>query len=149
LYDAWPWPWPSILKIGAGSLYAGRVESASEKDIAGLAPMDGTVVEERTRFNSLVPSGDQRSTVKTNRPCSISLTSHSLPVLISVTISLTHGGGVIGRRSLSPKPHIRARWGCWMTLNSYLLPFSSLITDGGSGATGCCPGAKDASGSPA
>jgi hypothetical protein len=65
------------------------------------------------------------------------LQSISLPVFASFTMSLTHGGGVMGRRSypgvsrdhtagepeaksevkrtLSPKPHIRARCGCCTT----------------------------------
>jgi AP-3 complex subunit delta-1 len=44
--------------------------------------------------------------------------STSSPVLMSIMTSLTHGGGVMGLRSLSPKPHIRARCGCCSTLSS-------------------------------
>jgi hypothetical protein len=43
--------------------------------------------------------------------------STSFPVATSVTTSLTQGGGVMGRRSLSPKPHILARFGCCSTTN--------------------------------
>jgi hypothetical protein len=37
---------------------------------------------------------------------------------LDVTISLAIGGGLIGRLSLSPKPHIRAREGCCIITKS-------------------------------
>jgi len=102
--------------------------------------MEGVAVVCLTRFTSLKASSDHRSTFRTYIVCSISLQDKqncehacsraenvhwnatylqftSLPVFLSMTISLTQGGGVIGRRSLSPKPHIRARCGCCTTTN--------------------------------
>lgn len=40
----------------------------------------------------------------------------------------------MGLRSLSPKPHIRARFGCWITCSSYLLSPSTIERNGGSDA---------------
>src|SRR5277367_2235862 len=75
--------------------------------------IDGEADECFTRFASLVQWRSQRSTVRTKKERSNLLISTSLFVAASLMMSLIQGGGEIGRRSLSPKPHARARMGCW------------------------------------
>jgi len=50
----------------------------------------------------------------------IYLTCMGYPSLV-VTVNLIMGGGVIGRLSLSPKPHMRALCGCCTTSIRYML----------------------------
>jgi hypothetical protein len=117
--------------------YAGVVCSIWAYDAGDVDDIDGVAVVWRTRFTSFRASSDQRSTFRTYIVCSISLSdkyapgqlqpkcsvsvrgrwstylqSISFPVLASLTMSLTQGGGVMGRRSypaVSPQSHPTTR----------------------------------------
>lgn len=73
----------------------------------------------RTRLTARVPSSCHKSTMSTMKVLSTLLTSISCPVISSNVSSRMQGGGVIGLRSLSPKPHIRARMGCCSNTRLY------------------------------
>ena len=107
--------------------YAGVVCSIWAYDAGDVEDIEGVAVVCRTKFTSFKASSDHRSTLRTYMVCSISLlseqgapgqprsrqapshqwggrqTTHlqsiSLPVFASLTMSLTQGGGVMGRRS--------------------------------------------------
>ena len=88
---------------------------ADRKLPASEVPIEAAEFIVLIRLFSCRPSDDHRSTVRTKKDVSIWSASSSLPVEMSTMTRRTQGGGVMGRRSLSPKPHMRARWGDWAT----------------------------------
>lgn len=99
--------------------------------VALLMLTAGLLLLARTTLASRSAVSAQRSTWSTKKAESdwISLISISWPVAMLVITSRMQGGGVIGRLSLSPKPHIRARCGCWTTSSEYRNPSRSLLDD--------------------
>lgn len=71
----------------------------------------GEVEELRTMLTSLCACSSQRSQERTKYSPGTSDGGTTSPARL-VMMSLMQGGGVMGRRSLSPKPHMRARAGC-------------------------------------
>lgn len=98
----------------------------------------GDVDEARTMLTSRSASWPQRSTCSTKKLPSMSLKSGSNPVFSSRITSLMHGGGVMGLRSLSPKPHIRARTGCCSTTSVYVYFPSDPLKDKRRPSCCCC-----------
>lgn len=90
--------------------------------VAVLMLTAGDVDEARTMLTSRCASLSHKSTWRTKKTPSTVVESIGFPVCTSSMMRRMQGGGVMGLRSLSPKPHIRARCGCCSTLsvNLYL-----------------------------
>lgn len=75
--------------------------------VAVLMLVVGVELDARTILTSRSAESDHRSTCNTKKEPSMESISTGLPAR-SVRSSRMHGGGVMGRRSLSPNPHMRA-----------------------------------------
>lgn len=126
--------------------------------VALLILTAGELLEARTTLasRSALSAHKSHCNRKNDGSESISPTGTSRPVSMSTMTSRTQGGGVMGLRSLSPKPHIRARCGCWTTSNEYrygplseleliffslgvlLVALTLTLPRGAGGAKGCC-----------
>lgn len=124
--------------------------------VAELILTAGELLEARTTLASRSALSAHKShwSRKKEGSDSMSPTGTSRPLSMSVMTRRTQGGGVMGLRSLSPKPHIRARCGCCTTSSEYLygplsvleliffsfgvLPAALTLPRGAGGASGCC-----------
>lgn len=89
-------------------MYGLSCGGGNELNVEAEIDTAGEEFECLTRLTSVCALSSQRSTIRTKYEGSISAGSTSRPVAASVMMRRMHGGGVMGLRSLSPKPHMRA-----------------------------------------